>query len=208
MLKRFVNLSRRARSGFARPIRRFLLNRTRRINLFFRSIFGHKNIKKVFGTNLAVMLIASSFIPAQAFNDGSEIDNIVVENIINLNTKVVIQYPVEKIRITQGFRAFHPGLDLDGLTGDNIRPIEDGTVAIISHSKYAYGNAILIEHADGISSLYAHLSKIFVVEGQTVDTKTVIGEMGATGHATGDHLHFEIRKNGIPINPYTILPKI
>lgn len=159
------------------------------------------------GGNLALMLIAASFIPQNVFGDATYEENFVVENKINLTTKVVVQYPVEKIKITQGFRTFHPGLDLDGKTGDKIRPIEDGVVAIISRSRYAYGNAILIDHGDSISSLYAHLSKILVYEGQNVDTNTVIGEMGATGRANGDHLHLEIRKNGVPVNPYTILPR-
>lgn len=154
------------------------------------------------------MLVASSLVPVNAFKNDELRDTIVVENKINLNTKVSVQYPVEKIKITQSFRAFHPGIDLDGLTGDNIRPFEDGVIAIISRSKYAYGNAVLVEHADGVSSLYAHLSKIFVVEGEKVDTHSVIGEMGATGRAFGDHLHFEVRKNGIPVNPYTILPRL
>lgn len=197
MLKLFLKL----------PVRNLLRRRTRLINLFLRSVFGHKYAKRVFGANLAVMLIASSFLPVSAFKDNELTDTIIVENKINLNTKISVQYPVERIKITQGFRTFHPGIDMDGLTGDKIRPFEDGTVAIISRSKYAYGNAVLIEHTDGMSSLYAHLSKIFVTEGEKVDTYSVIGEMGATGRSSGDHLHFEIRKGGIPINPLTLLPR-
>jgi len=186
---------------------RLLSRASRRGVLFARAIFGHKKFKAILGGNLALMLIAASFIPQNVFGDATYEENFVVENKINLTTKVVVQYPVEKIKITQGFRTFHPGLDLDGKTGDKIRPIEDGVVAIISRSRYAYGNAILIDHGDSISSLYAHLSKILVYEGQNVDTNTVIGEMGATGRANGDHLHLEIRKNGVPVNPYTILPR-
>ena len=80
-------------------------------------------------------------------------------------------------------------------------------IELISTSKYAYGKAILISHGEGISSLYAHLSKINVSKGQKVDTNTIIGEMGSSGRSSGDHLHLEVRKNGIPVNPYTILPK-
>src|SRR3989304_3575245 len=197
MLSRFTNLT------FIRLFSKF----SRQGVFVGRKVFGHKNLKVLLGGNLALMLIAASFIPTNAFGEGPVEENIVVENKINLTTKVVVQYPVEKIKITQGFRTFHPGLDLDGETGDKIRPIEDGVVAIISRSRYAYGNAILIDHGDSISSLYAHLSKILVYEGQNVDTNTVIGEMGATGRANGDHLHLEIRKNGVPVNPYTILPR-
>lgn len=63
------------------------------------------------------------------------------------------------------------------------------------------------EHADGLASLYAHLSEINVKEGDRVDTRTVIGKMGRTGNATGDHLHLEVYKNGRPVNPISILPK-
>jgi murein DD-endopeptidase MepM/ murein hydrolase activator NlpD len=64
----------------------------------------------------------------------------------------------------------------------------------------------LINHGSDITTLYAHLSKIFVEPNQEVTTDTVIGEMGATGHALGDHLHLEIRDTGKPINPLTVLP--
>lgn len=179
----------------------------RRGSLYLRKLFSHKRLKAFLGSNLALMLIASSFIPTSAFGEGVQEDNIVVENKINLTTKVSIQYPVASVKITQGYRTFHPGLDLDGITGDEIRPIKDGIVELISTSKYAYGKAILINHGEGVTSLYAHLSKILVEEGQAVETSTVIGQMGATGHAQGDHLHLEVRKNGIPVNPYTILPR-
>jgi murein DD-endopeptidase MepM/ murein hydrolase activator NlpD len=159
------------------------------------------------GGNLALMLIAASFIPQDVFGEEAYQDSIVVENKISLTTKIVVQYPVKKVKITQGYRAFHPGLDLDGSTGDKIYPIKDGTIELISNSRYAYGKAILVNHGEGISSLYAHLSKINVSEGEVVNTSTIIGEMGATGRANGDHLHLEIRKNGVPVNPYTILPK-
>jgi len=172
-----------------------------------RKVFGHKNLKVLLGGNLALMLIAASFIPTNAFGEGPVEENIIVENKINLTTKVVIQYPVKKIKITQGYRTFHPGIDFDGSTGDKIHPIKDGVIELISTSKYAYGKAILISHGEGISSLYAHLSKINVSKGQKVDTNTIIGEMGSSGRSSGDHLHLEVRKNGIPVNPYTILPK-
>jgi murein DD-endopeptidase MepM/ murein hydrolase activator NlpD len=84
----------------------------------------------------------------------------------------------------------------------------DGVVAEIQHSRFAYGNAVIINHDGNLTSLYAHLSKIDVKEGQSITTLTKIGEMGATGHAFGDHLHLEIRKNGLPINPFSILPPL
>jgi len=197
MLSRFTNLT------FIRLFSKF----SRQGVFVGRKVFGHKNLKVLLGGNLALMLIAASFIPTNAFGEGPVEENIIVENKINLTTKVVVQYPVKKIKITQGYRTFHPGIDFDGSTGDGIHPIKDGQVELISTSKYAYGKAILISHGEGISSLYAHLSKINVSEGQNVDTNTIIGEMGSSGRSSGDHLHLEVRKNGIPVSPYTILPK-
>lgn len=179
-----------------------------KISRFFRHVFEHRSIKRLLGANLTLMLIASSFVPVKALGADSSIDNIVVEDKVSLTTNVVVQYPVEKVKITQGYRAFHPGLDLDGLTGDEIRPIEAGIVDGISRSSYAYGNAVLVNHGEGVSSLYAHLSKIMVSEGEIVGTDTIIGTMGATGRASGDHLHLEVRSNGIPVNPYTVLPRL
>ncbi len=174
---------------------------------FFRHIFEHKSIKKILGTNLALMVIASSFIPTYASYSGDEADYTVIEQKVELNTEHGIQYPVEKVKITQGYRFFHPGIDFDGLTGDSIKPIKGGVVEALQFSKYAYGNAVLIDHGNKVESLYAHLSKIYVNEGQEVTKDTVLGTMGATGRASGDHLHLEVHDHGIPINPLTILPR-
>ncbi|OGM56229.1 hypothetical protein A3E46_00825 [Candidatus Woesebacteria bacterium RIFCSPHIGHO2_12_FULL_46_16] len=178
-----------------------------KISRFFRHIFEHKNIRRLLGTNLALMLIASTLVPSNSLAKIEAEQSVIQEQSGPLTTKRVVQYPTEEVKITQGYRLFHPGIDLDGVTGDKIRPIKDGKVEAIDHSKFAYGNAVIINHGSDITSLYAHLSEIFVSEGQEVTTNTVIGEMGATGRAFGDHLHLEVRNHGIPINPYSVLPR-
>jgi len=172
---------------------------------FFTHIFERINIKKVLGVNFTFMILAGSLL---SFNPlGNSVpDQIVNETPVPLSTERSVQYPTDPVRITQGYSFFHPGLDLDGITGDTIKPIKAGVVEAISRSKFAYGNAIIIDHGNGLTSLYAHLSKILVTEGEEVTTLTKIGEMGATGHAFGDHLHLEVRDNGRPINPLSILP--
>lgn len=184
------------------------------VHRFVRHIFEHKAVKKILGTNIALMLVASSFSPAGAtissntLGASTEAGNIVIsESQIPLTTIKAIQIPVKALKITQGFKFYHPGLDLDGVTGDPINPIKNGKVISVSRSKFAYGNSIIIDHGDGITSLYAHLSKIEVTEGEDVETSDEIGKMGATGRSSGDHLHLEIRDHGIPINPLTILPR-
>ena len=178
-----------------------------KVSRLFRHIVENIKIKKILGANLALALIATSLIPAKAFSESDQQDNIVVENTIKLTTEKLVQYPLKKVRITQGYKAFHPGIDFDGVTGDDVYPIKPGRVEVISRSRYAYGNAIIVNHGQNTTSLYAHLSKIFVSEGQEVSFNTVLGEVGATGRAFGDHLHLEVRLSGHPVSPYTLLPR-
>lgn len=179
-----------------------------KVSRFFRHIFEHKSIRKILGGNLALMLIASTLMPTNSLANIGVEDSVIEEVSTPLTTKRNVRYPVEEVKITQGYRLFHPGIDFDGLTGDKIYPIKDGKVEAISLSRYAYGNAVLVNHGGEITTLYAHLFKIYVAEGQEVTTNTVLGEMGSTGHSSGDHLHLEIRDEGRPVNPYTLLPRL
>jgi len=182
------------------------IRRGSKFSRFFKHIFEHKNFKRIFGANMALAIVASTIFPTQnAFANGAD-ENIISAEIVQLTTEKGVQYPVENVSVTQGYKFFHPAIDFDGLTGDVIYPIMAGTVGAVAYSNYAYGNAILIDHGSGLTSLYAHLSKINVAQGQKVNVNTIIGLMGATGRAYGDHLHLEIRDNGRPLNPYSILP--
>ncbi len=104
-----------------------------------------------------------------------------------------------------GTRRLHAGIDLGAGSGTEIMATKGGTV--LSAGPYGgYGNAVVIAHGDGLSSLYAHQSKIAVSAGETVDRGEVIGYVGSTGQSTGPHLHFEIRESGDPVNPRRYLP--
>lgn len=174
---------------------------------FFRYIFEHKSIRKILGANIAFLAIASNAINGNAAYDfGGENEPVVSASAIQLITEKSAQYPINLVKISQGYRFFHPAIDFDGETGDSVFPIKPGVVEAIQFSRYAYGNAILLNHGNQITSLYAHLSKINVVEGQEVALTTEIGEVGSTGRSTGSHLHLEIRDHGIPLNPLTVLP--
>ena len=175
---------------------------------FFRHIFEHKAVKKLLGANIAILLVASSFVPSNTFGSTTNDDVLSIhESDVSLHTTIAIQNPVELIRITQNYKFFHPGLDLDGKTGDLIKPIKKGKVEVVEFSNVGYGNHIIIDHGNNLKSLYAHLSKIDVKEGDEVTTDMVLGKMGDTGDSTGDHLHLEVRDHGIPINPLSILPR-
>ncbi len=107
-------------------------------------------------------------------------------------------------RLTSGFGRrwgrLHAGIDLASGIGSPVRAVADGTV-LSARSEGGYGRAVRITHEDGTVSVYAHMSAILASAGQRVQAGDLIGREGNTGHSTGPHLHFEIRINGVPINP-------
>jgi murein DD-endopeptidase MepM/ murein hydrolase activator NlpD len=156
----------------------------------------------------ALIISTSAYIPS--ISSVSAAETVTAPNHIEqpiLKTQSGTRYPVDTIRITTGYKFYHPGLDLDGITGDPIYPFMSGKIETIEYSRFAYGTSIIVNHGNGVTSRYAHLSKVNVEVGQQVDHNTVIGKMGATGRAFGDHLHFEIYENGKAVNPITLLPK-
>ncbi|MFM1539089.1 murein hydrolase activator EnvC family protein [Helcococcus bovis] len=96
---------------------------------------------------------------------------------------------------------FHSGVDLAGPLGTNIYAAEDGVVTYAGWNDYGYGNLIIIDHGNGMTTRYAHLSSIPVSVGQRVSRGQYIAPMGTTGYSTGSHLHFEVRINGQAQNP-------
>ena len=101
--------------------------------------------------------------------------------------------------------AFHPGIDLPAPTGTPVRAAAAGTVAFAGATAGGYGNLVVVKHTDGVATMYAHLSRILVSRGQTVGTGTEVGLVGATGDATGPHLHFEVRVRGAAVDPIPAL---
>jgi len=99
---------------------------------------------------------------------------------------------------------FHPGIDIKGTIGDEVHATADGIV--VRNDWYGgYGNAVLIDHGSGLTTLYGHLSRVNVAPGQRVKTGNVVGYLGSTGRSTGPHVHYEIRKNGQDIDPTPFL---
>jgi murein DD-endopeptidase MepM/ murein hydrolase activator NlpD len=103
-----------------------------------------------------------------------------------------------------GRYALHSGIDIGVDYGTPIRAAADGLI-IYAGWYGGYGNLITIDNGDSYSTLYAHCSAMYVSINQRVERGQVIGAVGATGYATGPHLHFEIRKNGVPFDPLTKL---
>jgi murein DD-endopeptidase MepM/ murein hydrolase activator NlpD len=105
-------------------------------------------------------------------------------------------------------RAMHTGLDIAGPYGSTVRATDGGEV-IYSGWRGGYGKVVMIDHGTqngiGIVSLYGHLSQLRVSVGQSVSKGQTVAATGSTGYSTGPHLHFEIRENGAPVDPYRYL---
>ncbi|MFN2388333.1 MAG: murein hydrolase activator EnvC [Actinomycetota bacterium] len=99
----------------------------------------------------------------------------------------------------------HQGIDIDCNTGDPLVSSKAGRV-ILASSYSGYGNAIIIDHGGGFSTLYGHLNSLGVSNGQDLTQGAIIGTCGSTGNSTGSHLHFEVRVNGAPRDPLDYLP--
>lgn len=108
--------------------------------------------------------------------------------------------------ISQNYAWYHKGIDIANNASPSILAADAGKVIIAGWpDNFGYGNRVMIDHQNGYVTLYAHLSKIFVISGQTVKRGDSIGQMGSTGRSTGIHLHFEIIKSGSHLNPLSVL---
>ena len=119
--------------------------------------------------------------------------------------RVTSGYGVRRDPFT-GAPSAHPGLDVGAPEGTPIHSPARGVV-LSAGPKGGYGNAVEIDHGDGLVTLYGHASELFVSKGQTVEPGQEIATVGSTGRATGPHLHFEVRVAGRPVDPSVALKK-
>ncbi len=121
-----------------------------------------------------------------------------------------IDWPVDRARLTRGFftnrRRPHLGIDLAGPRGTPVLSAHHGVVIYAGRDFRGFGKMLIIEGENGWASLYAHLDQILVQEGQQVRQGSTIAKMGNTGRSTGPHLHFELRKDKLPVDPLVYLP--
>lgn len=111
-----------------------------------------------------------------------------------------LAWPTTTRHVAQYFRWGHTGIDLDNRSRPPIYAAADGTVEYTGWLG-GYGNLVIVNHGGGLQTYYAHLNKMYVDEGQTVNKGEAIAQMGSTGRSTGSHLHFEVRQHGRPVNP-------
>ena len=98
---------------------------------------------------------------------------------------------------------WHPGVDFAAHYGAPIHVVAPGTVIGAGYlsGEGGYGQIVLVRHSGGVITAYAHMSKVLVLAGEHVEAGEVLGRVGATGHVTGPHLHFEVRIGGRKVNP-------
>ncbi len=103
-----------------------------------------------------------------------------------------------------GYERFHSGMDFGSEYGSAIYAAEAGVV-VFAGWYGGYGNAVILDHGNGLTTLYAHSSELYVSEGQAVQRGQVVAAVGSSGLSTGPHLHFEVRANGEPVDPAAYL---
>jgi murein DD-endopeptidase MepM/ murein hydrolase activator NlpD len=106
------------------------------------------------------------------------------------------------------FESFHKGIDIDGYgyVGAPIVAAASGTVVLTAWDDYGLGYHVIIDHGNGVQTIYGHLSDIWVAQGQYVSQGDAIGALGSTGYSTGPHLHFQVDVDGAPVDPMLYLP--
>lgn len=107
--------------------------------------------------------------------------------------------------ISQGFSAYHTGIDIPGPLGTAVNAAAPGVVSAVVKDAYGYGWYVIVDHKDNHQTLYAHLSQISVTIGQKLKQGQLLGLRGSTGRSTGSHLHFEVIRNSVKVNPLSVL---
>ncbi len=116
-------------------------------------------------------------------------------------SKGLFIWPTSASRVTQYFSWRHTGVDIAGPTTNRIYAAGDGTVIFAGWAQ-GYGNSIVVDHGKGIKTRYGHSRLLYVKSGDAVSQGQTIAMVGSTGRSTGPHLHFEVIKNGVRVNPF------
>ncbi len=103
-----------------------------------------------------------------------------------------------------GEGAMHTGIDISAPMGTGVKATADGIVMFANWNS-GYGRCVIVDHGNGYQTLYGHLSQIGVIEGEEIRQGEVLGRVGASGHSTGPHLHYEVHIHSTPVNPYRFL---
>lgn len=144
----------------------------------------------------------------ESVDTGNEVENPSGDNesgFIRPVTGIITEMFGPRINPVTFEEGFHNGIDYAGYTGEDIFATKGGTVEYSGWIS-GYGNSIILNHGDGVKSLYAHSSQLLVSVGDAVSQGDSIALVGSTGMSTGPHLHFEIRIDGQPVDPFGYIP--
>lgn len=178
------------------------------ISKILRPVFEKQTVKTFVGSQLAILTMATGAltIPVSAFGVVQVDNSFGTQFDVQVKTNSSLTYPVpEAIGVSQTYNVIHRGIDIRGPLGSPVKPIASGIVKVIANQNTGWGRRIEIDHGSGVTSLYAHLGKIYVEEGQEVTIDTQIAEIGLTGWTTGPHLHLEVYEDGRTVNPIKYL---
>lgn len=144
----------------------------------------------------------------QSTAEGQNVDAVEINQAVGMKASPFnFSRPVEGGYISQGFSGYHPGNDIAVPLGSPIHSVGDGRVIFAGFTPDGRGNEVLIDHGDGLVTLYAHMGKIYAGAGNRVNSDTILGTVGLTGHTTGPHVHFEVHDHDVPVDPQDILPQ-
>lgn len=174
-------------------------------------IFDKKVISRLFGVQIAGLAATLSFVayPTHAFDynlaqstQSEEITTIV------MTTNSEYQFPLEMtLGMSQSYHGLHAGVDLRAPRGTKILAMTEGTIVEVEEMVVGYGHFVRIAHKGTVSTLYAHLDKVFVKPGQKVTKGEILGTVGMTGWTTGPHLHFEVHSGDRSVSPLGYIAK-
>jgi murein DD-endopeptidase MepM/ murein hydrolase activator NlpD len=176
-----------------KPLTRSAVSGTVRVNAFTRAVNAPSaRVKAVTTANLVA-------------------DTNTVANSLPVILQMYVNGPIRsrfgpRIDPINGRLRYHTGIDIAAPAGTPIGAAAAGRVVFAGRNG-GYGNMVIVEHADGTLTRYGHAEKLLVKKGDEVSSGQAIALVGSTGHSTGPHLHFEVKRNGQFVNPLTVLPK-
>ena len=180
------------------------------VSLWAAKFFEKTGINKLFGAQLVAAVVLTGIVTPQinTISSSYQVEQAVktIQIAADINTESTFTMPVSDFRLSQTFSLWHQGIDLVAPHDTPVYAIESGQVEKTENGFFGYGKNVLIAHDNEFKSLYAHLSQIQTQTGKKVNRGEVIGLVGRTGWATGDHLHLEIYYKNIPISPLEVLP--
>lgn len=171
-------------------------------------VYGTKEVKSEVTKENGIVVASQQVATAVTAEPISQVTLKGTKSIATFTGSGSLSSPMGKIQVSSAFGSRgggrHTGVDLRNPKGTAIKAADDGVVTFAAYSG-SYGNIVRLSHGNGLETWYAHCDTMSVSVGQTVSKGQTIATVGITGRATGYHLHFEVRKNGVPQNPMNYL---